>query len=205
MFLPKSIRNQLLEKCVAYDLPDLNTHLYNPITVGKASSVTIGTYNKVVSAFYCKLGDFSKLTYSEHSSIGISYPIIAVTGGNFCDVTVDVHVDFSHTVKDSQTGLPETFVNMEDFPVLGITGDSFLLHVQLRKGFPYLKFTAHPATEEMKFYMNGELVAALPAGHSLDYISIPRHEAFAKELRAAIRKAEKIHRQEGPQIERISA
>ena len=127
MFLPKLIRDQLLGNAVSHAPPDLNTHLYNPITVGKASSVNIETYDKVVSAFYCKLGDFSKLTYSEPSSVRVKYPIIAVSGGNFCDVTVRGHADFGHTVKDPQTGLPETFVNMEDFPVLGISGDSFLL------------------------------------------------------------------------------
>lgn len=205
MFLPKLIRNQLLEASAVYALPTVKTHLYNPITVGKASQVSIGTYNNGVSALYCKLGDFSKLAYSEPSSVSVSYPIIAVSGGNFCDVIVRETGDFSHTVKDSQTGLPETFVNMEDFPVLGISGDSFLLHMELRKGFPYLKLTAHPTTEEMKFYMNGEFVAALPAGCMLDYITISKPEAFSRELRVAIRKAEKTHRQEDPQIERISA
>ena len=206
MFLPKLIRNQLLAKTPPCPLPEIETQLYNPITVGKASRVNIGYGNKRVSALYCRLGDFARVDYSETLSCRPSYPILAVNGRNFCCVTASIATDFSTAVRDRQTDLPETFTSMNGFPVLGIIGDSFGLTIEIHQRFPYLRFTARPVTEELKFYMNGELVASLPAGISLDYITISKPENFVKEIRAEIRKAVKQYKQkEQVQIERISA
>ena len=165
--------------------------LVHPVPNIRLETCVLGECGKAeieenLSPVYCKLGDFSVLKVSCQTNT--SYPIVAVKGNDFCDVSVILRKNFDCRVRDDETGTISRELRMEDTPVFGFFGDTFDLRF-LWDSSSCLVINAHAISGSLQFTLDNIEIGVLPAGGAIRVYS--RLVEYKKDLQAALRNLKK--------------